>query len=423
MKRVSIGCCMIGLGMLSWTGLSAPAAAQHEDDYFVSVTGKGIYRLNPKTNEFESFAPWIGTPAYSYWNPINGNLMVPDITGAAIMKVTPEGDRSILAIADHLVFPTAFVMHEPSQRCFVADLNDNIIEVDPGGTQTVYSSNASGLYSNPAGLAVDFDGTMYIGNFTGGEILRIHPGSNTPHLLTDGEGLTAVIAGMDTDGSGNLFAVDAGTNAVVRVRTDTGEIDVFSADPRFDTLRDIAIIERGGHFKREHLVIASPFSHSIFAIDELGRVEVLLKAEDLDGFMQGVAVPSDTPKCLGTVVPMGEGTALSNGKVPRLNGIFSPCIGSGFSLEISNIREGSKGQVLLRESATNGMSVQVYADLPKGFHAWAGPQEKRRTVVRVPVPDEAALIGETFYFQVVVEDPDAPGQFAFSNSVEVTVGD
>ena len=201
------------------------------------------------------------TARFNYPNSVavdaTGNIYVADLYNATIRKVTPAGVVTTLAgqagkagsadgkgRAARFNFPFSVAVDE-ADNVYVADINNNAIrKVTPTGvvttlagklTYTVGQADGTGAaaqFCNPAGLAVDSAGNVYVADTGNQTIRRITPDGKAMTLAglagqagnTDGTGSSARFQrpfGMALDRAGNLYVADLG-NASIRKGFPTG---------------------------------------------------------------------------------------------------------------------------------------------------------------------------------------------------------
>ncbi|HET9308372.1 MAG TPA: Ig-like domain repeat protein [Candidatus Sulfotelmatobacter sp.] len=94
------------------------------------------------------------------------------------------------------------------------------------GTATIVSTGGVSIGS-PFGVAIDGAGNLYVGNYTGNNVVKIAAGGGSASVVSTG-GLTLLEAcGVAVDGAGNLYIADYGHNRIVLV-TSTGAASVFT---------------------------------------------------------------------------------------------------------------------------------------------------------------------------------------------------
>jgi hypothetical protein len=170
----------------------------------------------------------------------SGNVYVADSGNRLIRKVTSGGVVSTLAGAGGSTFSYPVgVAIDSSGNVYVTDRSANLIrKVTPGGTVSTYAglsgsgtvdgNLATAEFKNPAGLAIDGSGNLFLTDSnqivrkisSGGTVTSL-AGSTTQPGSTDGTGNTALFsfagstpAGIAVDHSGNLFVADVGNDTI-----------------------------------------------------------------------------------------------------------------------------------------------------------------------------------------------------------------
>ncbi len=178
----------------------------------------------------------------------SGNIYVADSGNDTIRKVTPAGVVSTLAgtvgVAGHADGTgTAAQFNAPAGltadsagNVYVVDQNDTLRKITPAGvvstlagiTGVAGSSDGTGIgaqFNNPAGLAVDSAGNLYVTDSANDTIRRVTPAGAVTTLAgrvgveggADGTGTTALFntpLGVAADGSGNLYVADSYNDTV-----------------------------------------------------------------------------------------------------------------------------------------------------------------------------------------------------------------
>src|SRR5580698_2465965 len=105
---------------------------------------------------------------------------------------------------------------------YVADnCGGNDVELYPKGSTTMKSSITDGI-SNPLGLAIGKNGTLFVSNYPA-SITEYAAGTSTPKLTITGEGLTNPF-GLAVDKNGNLYIADSGAGAVFELPAGSSSI-------------------------------------------------------------------------------------------------------------------------------------------------------------------------------------------------------
>ena len=94
------------------------------------------------------------------------------------------------------------------------------------GTASVVSTGGVSL-SSPFGAAIDGAGNIYVGNYTGNNVVKIAAGGGSASVVSTGGLTLSEAAGVAVDGAGNLYVADYGHNRIVLVKS-TGAASVLT---------------------------------------------------------------------------------------------------------------------------------------------------------------------------------------------------
>ncbi|MBI2761805.1 MAG: SMP-30/gluconolactonase/LRE family protein [Chloroflexi bacterium] len=192
-----------------------------------------------------------------------GNLYVADAGNDIIRKVLPDGTVTTFSGSGVTGFTdgpaTSAKFNSPAGitmdifgALFVADQgNDKIRMIQKDGTVTfVAGSGVRGYqdgpattarFNNPAAVAVDFDGNVYVADQGNDVIRKITPDGQVSTLAgtgerghADGKAQSARFnapAGIAVDGAGNIFVADTGNDQIRRITPD-GDVSTFAGSER-----------------------------------------------------------------------------------------------------------------------------------------------------------------------------------------------
>ena len=136
-----------------------------------------------------------------------GNIYTGANYGSSIVKYTPGGVASTFATGTS-VFDLAF---DPSGNLFATDLNQNIYEFAPNGTETVFSTGTGGLY---VGLVFDASGDLFATNWSDSTVDKFTPGGARSVFATLPGGGTQLGYGITIDPSTQTLYVAEVANGV-----------------------------------------------------------------------------------------------------------------------------------------------------------------------------------------------------------------
>lgn len=147
----------------------------------------------------------------------SGNLYVTDATNHTVRKITPAGVVSTLAGG-------------------------------AGATGSTDGAGTSARFNHPTGVAVDRNGTVYVSDSSNNLIRKITAAGTVSTFAglvgvsgsADGSGFDARFnqpAGLAIDGAGNLYVADAGNSAIRKITT-SGAVSTFAGLPTISGLLD-----------------------------------------------------------------------------------------------------------------------------------------------------------------------------------------
>jgi sugar lactone lactonase YvrE len=152
----------------------------------------------------------------------SGNLYIADTAHNQLVKLTPTGSATVVAITGlttGLSAPEGLALDD-SGNLYVADTGNNrLIVVSSAGTASVL--DLGGLTLNgPRGVARDASGNLYISDTGNNRIVKVASGGSAALLTITGLGTAlSAPAGLALDTGGNLDIADSGNNRIVQVTT------------------------------------------------------------------------------------------------------------------------------------------------------------------------------------------------------------
>ncbi|HEX7681630.1 MAG TPA: NHL repeat-containing protein [Thermoanaerobaculia bacterium] len=245
------------------------------------ITSAGTVTTLAGTASAYGYTDGIGAAArfngiYGVAIDVNGTLYIADQINSTIRKMTPSGVVTTLAgtAADSRLgsadgigrsarfFDAAGLAVDGSGNVYVTDGgclctplvgNHTIRKITPTGVVTTLAgfaglagsndgTGSTARFHSPSGVAVDSNGTVYVGDTGNYTIRKITPGGAVTTLAgqaglygtTDGVGSAArfgYIYDVAVDGGGNIYVVDGGGNQTIRKITPAGVVTTLAGTP------------------------------------------------------------------------------------------------------------------------------------------------------------------------------------------------
>lgn len=212
---------------LGATSLNAPAGitVDSSGDVYISDTfNNRIVKVSPDGTASALAISGLGTALNSpqgLTTDAAGNLYIADPSNSRIVMVTPSGTGSVLSMGSVTLSAPQGVAVDPSGNIYVADTgNSRIVKVAAGGAAAIFSITGLGTALNsPAGVAVDTSGKLYIAD-TG----------NNRIVMTTSAGAATVLSfcnltlnsprSVAVDSFQTLYVADRNNNRVISSATD-----------------------------------------------------------------------------------------------------------------------------------------------------------------------------------------------------------
>ncbi len=258
----------------------------------------------------------------------SGNIYVADDNNNRIRKITPAGLVSTLAGADSAGFAngtgTSAYFFGPSGiavdgtgKVYVADAGNNLIRlISPAGVVTTFAGNGnagatngsllSASFNNPAALALDASGNVFVADLLNNMVRQINTSGTVSTLAGNGNTGSADSAGsaatfyfpnsLAVDGTGNIYVTEYVTNLIRKITPDgtvstfagngeAGQADSTGTAASFDGPSGIAIDAVG------NLYIADTYNNVIRKITPAG-VASTIAGSGFAGSLNGKALAS-----------------------------------------------------------------------------------------------------------------------------------
>jgi hypothetical protein len=152
--------------------------------------------------------------------PLRGNGLGPQMI---VSPATATAITSLTGITPTAIKPSSTV-YDGANNLYVDDaLNGRILESTTSGSATLLGTIPASTTAAPfSSIAIAGDGTLYISSPNTAAIYKIPPGGSPTVISTPGVTLIQP-AGLALDGYGYLYVADAGANQIVRIDTENGD--------------------------------------------------------------------------------------------------------------------------------------------------------------------------------------------------------
>jgi DNA-binding beta-propeller fold protein YncE len=177
-----------------------------------------------------------------------GDLLVSDVTNGCIVQIAPAtGAQSVIAAGGNLLNPAGIALDVDGSLLIAESGAAKVIRIDPEtGGQTVVS--VGGYLVRPWGIAVTLDGTIIIADRDAaggaGGIITVDPTTGLQTLLAFGGRLSDPV-GVALDRHGFLFIADREFRGILRVHPKNGKQLIILSEVPDDGPYAIAIAANG----------------------------------------------------------------------------------------------------------------------------------------------------------------------------------
>lgn len=285
----------------------------------------------------------------------SGTLFVADASNQTIRKIGPDKTVSTVAgkagaagASDDSGASARFrnpagISIGPAGELYVADTwNQNVRKISAGGTVTTLAGSAGhaghddgfgpvATFDQPAGLAKDSAGNLYVADIGTGLVRKVTPTGVTSSFVTGVDYIFQAPSGVKVDAAGTLYVADSGASVIRRIGVDgtmavlagqpgvRGYVDGASSTARFSSPSDIVLDANGNLY-------VSDGSNTIRRLTPAGQVTTF----------------AGIPGSLGS---SKDGPALS-ATFGALRGLVMDSAGNLFAAEANCIRKvGTDGMV------------------------------------------------------------------------------
>lgn len=151
--------------------------------------------------------------------PLRGAGLGPQLV---VSPATAVATTSLTGITPTAINPSSTV-YDGAGNLYIDDaINGRILESTTAGSATLLGTIPASSTSAPfSSLAIAGDGTVYVSSPNTGAIYKIPPGASPTAISTPGVTLLQP-AGLALDGYGYLYVADAGANKIIRIDVENG---------------------------------------------------------------------------------------------------------------------------------------------------------------------------------------------------------
>jgi len=222
-----------------------------------------------------------------------GTLYVADTYNDQIVKVAPDGTKSVLKTGSLTLSTPSGVAVDAAGDVFIADTyNSRIVKVAADGSTSVLNPGGFQL-DFPTGIAADSTGNVYVvsnvysGSSQACQILKLSASGNAS-LAQSGNVVLNYCTDVAVDGQGNLYIIDyqpdsANEGRVVEVSTNGSASVADMNGLNLDAPNGLAVDAEG------NLYIADTYNGHVIAIPAGGKAYIVQTGEEEEYYASNVA--------------------------------------------------------------------------------------------------------------------------------------
>jgi sugar lactone lactonase YvrE len=138
----------------------------------------------------------------------SGNLYVGNLGDNDVLKVTPQGQSSVIANYPAISGPQALAIDKNGNLYVANGPNNSVEKITPSGSASVFAN--TGFDTTPDGLAFDSSGNLYVACGASDTIEKFNPQGQGSVFASSGMNYPR---GLAFDSSGNLYVANNAANS------------------------------------------------------------------------------------------------------------------------------------------------------------------------------------------------------------------
>jgi len=164
----------------------------------------------------------------------DGNVYVadigaaPDRNGQRVYRVTPNGEVEIF-VQDHLILGASGNAFDAQGNLYQSSLrHSQIVKISPDGGLSIFANSNQGV-TNPVGLVFDEEGTLFVANCGGGNVLILN--SDGEQVRTINSALFNCPNGIALDDEKNIYVANFSNGNVLKIDAESFQTEIFVTLP------------------------------------------------------------------------------------------------------------------------------------------------------------------------------------------------
>ncbi len=292
--------------------VSVTASAGATVTFSAAAAGPASYQWQRKTassstwadiGSLEIFTPGGGAPVSPYSGQDSGTLTITGVTA----EMNGDQFRLKASNSDGPVFSNAATLTVNAGGSSATPYTFTTFAGHASSLGSNDGTGSSAQFYNPAGVAVDSSGNVYVADSSNATIRKITPGGAVTTLAgsagnpgsADGTGSVARFSnprGVAVDGAGNVYVADSGNHTIRKITPggvvttlagsagNPGSADDTGSSARFSSPRSVAVDDSG------NVYVADYNNHTIRKITSAGIVTTLAGLAGMSGSADGTGL-------------------------------------------------------------------------------------------------------------------------------------